>query len=142
MKSNEYIKQQSKEAIAWQSYLSQFNWDYFATFTFSEQYSQNGARRAFERFIRKPGIRPVQACFFGIERGAKYGRIHLHGLFQYLPEHRPAAQTIWKEWFQLYGRAKVEIPECQNDVASYTAKYASKDMYDYDMLGKPIKRKY
>lgn len=137
MKSENYLKQQSPEAQAWGAYLSKFKWDYFGTFTFSEQYSEVGARRAYERFIQSYEIRPVRATFFGIERGTRYGRIHLHSLLQYEPDKRPPAQLIWRKWFEVYGRAKVEIPESQNDVAAYAAKYASKDMVDYDLIGKP-----
>lgn len=138
MNSDEYLQQRSKEAQAWGKYLSQFRWDYFGTFTFAESYSGNGARRAFERFIKSYEIRPVQCAFYGIEKGTRYGRVHLHSLLQYSPEHRRSAKHIWAKWFEKYGRARVEEPDSQTSVASYTAKYTSKDMFDYDLIGEPI----
>lgn len=116
----------------WEEFLSQHSWHYFTTFTFKEEYSANGARRAFERWIRLPEQKFLRRVFMGTERGDKYGRIHMHCLLQYQPGLATSAEPIFKYWRDKYGRCRVEVPREGEAVSKYVSKYASKKMVDYD----------
>lgn len=106
-------------------WLSNEPWHYFFTGTFREDYSSNSARRAGERFFGKV-TRPELALLF-IERGELYGKIHLHGLLRYPScRNRPTARSVWELWYERYGRAKVEVPRSNQNVANYVSKYVLK----------------
>lgn len=111
------------------NWLSSEKWDYFFTGTFGDgDYTPNSARRAGQRFFKKFPSRELVILF--IESGKLYGKVHLHGLLRFNFIDRPTAQTIWKRWFDKYGRAKVEIIESREAVSSYCCKYVTKHMKD------------
>lgn len=110
-------------------WLSEQHWDYFFTGTFKfESISPNGARRAAERFFR--GFPTKELVVLFIESGSLYGEVHLHGLLRFRYGEKPSAETIWRAWFNKYGRAKVEVPKSGKDVSSYCCKYVTKEMKD------------
>lgn len=122
----------SNEVTAWSQFLSQHEWHLFCTFTFKEEYTDRGARRAYERWIHHKDQRYLQRTFMGTERGDKYGRIHLHTLLQFKPGCSISAESIFKYWRDKYGRCTVEIPREGKAVSGYVSKYSSKSMVDYD----------
>ncbi|PKD45284.1 hypothetical protein [Rhodohalobacter barkolensis] len=110
-------------------WLSKERWDYFFTGTFKfEGITPNGARRAAERFFR--GFPTKELVVLFIESGSLYGKVHLHGLLRFRIDRKPSAETIWRGWFDKYGRAKVEVPKSSEDVSSYCCKYVTKEMKD------------
>ncbi|MCW9713362.1 hypothetical protein LQ318_10625 [Aliifodinibius salicampi] len=122
---NENYKQRKQYA----NWLSTEKWDYFFTGTFRfEDISANGARRAAQRFFR--GFTTKELIVLFIESGKLYGKVHLHGLLRFRFDQRPTAQTIWKRWFDKYGRARVETIESREAVSNYCCKYVTKQMKD------------
>jgi len=120
------------EVDAWSQFLQRYEWHYFCTFTFAEEYSERGARRAYERWYNGISQRGIRRTFMGIERGDKYGRIHLHTLIQFQPGSRLSIEYISKYWRSKYGRCRVEIPREGKAVSEYVSQYTSKSMIDYD----------
>lgn len=109
------------------NWLAKETWDYFFTGTFRfEDISPNGARRAAHRFFR--GFTTKELVVLFIESGELYGKVHLHGLLRFHSGQRPTARTIWKHWFDRYGRARVEEIESREAVANYCCKYVTKQM--------------
>lgn len=111
------------------NWLSQEHWDFFFTGTFRfESITPNGARRSVQRFFR--GFPTKELVVLFIESGKLYGKVHLHGLLRFRANQRPSAQTIWKRWFDRFGRAKVETIESREAVSKYCCKYVTKQMKD------------
>ncbi len=133
---NENYEQREQYA----NWLSKERWDYFFTGTFTKKKENkkpweedwnptpNSARRAAQRFFR--GFPTKELIVLFIESGKLYGRVHLHGLLRFHLTKRPSAETIWKRWFNRYGRAKVEIIESREAVSTYCCKYVTKQMKD------------
>jgi hypothetical protein len=120
-------KYERKEEYA--TWLSNEKWDYFFTGTFRfENISPNGARRAALRFFRKYPTKELIVLF--IESGKLYGKVHLHGLLRFRFGERPSARTLWKRWFDRFGRARVEEIESREAVSKYCCKYVTKQMKD------------
>lgn len=107
-------------------WLSSQEWTYFATFTFRGTYSPDGARRAASRFF-KP-FRTLELGVLFIESGRLYGKVHLHGLLRFDPIIR--AGSIWAEWVDTYGAARVETIRSVTAVSNYVSKYITKSMKD------------
>lgn len=110
-------------------YFSSISWDYFFTGTFrGEGYSPDSARRAAIRFFKPPF--QIELCAIFMEQGSLYGRVHLHGLLLFVPDRKPTAATIWSEWYDRYGAARVEIPRSQEAISAYCTTYVTKELKD------------
>lgn len=122
-------KRSYEERQQYSRWLAGESWDYFFTGTFRfEDISPNGARRAALRFFR--GFTTKELIVLFIESGKLYGKVHLHGLLRFRADQRPTARTIWKRWFDKYGRARVETIESREAVSKYCCKYVTKQMKD------------
>lgn len=116
------------DSSIYQEWLSKQRWDYFFTGTFRENYSYHGARRATMRFFQHYDRKPEFGAVF-LESGHLYGKVHVHALLRY-PDKAlfHAASDLWFDWFNKFGRARVEVPRSQEDIAGYCSKYVTKHM--------------
>lgn len=134
--------------LAWTDWLSTFHWDHFATLTFREPRSEASARRAFEGYVRS--VRSLThggsvGYFVGYEYGT-FGRLHLHALMRTsspqpdlftsrcsrASEALPS-ETLWKVWWERYGRATVSDYDPKRGAAGYVSKYVTKALAYYDL---------
>lgn len=71
-------------------------------------------------------VAAVPIWVVGIERH-RSRRIHLHALLKYPVDLGDMSRrTGWSIWYDLHGRARLERPRSQGDVAGYVSKYVAK----------------
>jgi len=99
------------------------DWQVMSTFTFRWNASIWSAQRCFEKMMarRLPGVSYVEA----IEANPGRDGYHVHSLWAdcaYVERRRE-----WSNWFQRYGRARIEPVKVPGDAAGYASKYLCKD---------------
>lgn len=123
---------------AWSAFLAQFEWQWFATFTFRDPPHPEGADKKWRVWVnllnrslygrhwsRSPGrgVYWVRA----LER-TKADVLHYHALLGDAEDLNARARRLtWMdEWNRLAGYAKIEVPRGSQFVASYVSKYVTK----------------
>ena len=119
---------------AWATFLGQYPWQWFGTFTFRRgEVHPEAADKRFRLFISKAnralygprwakkrmGISWVR----GLERQRR-GTVHYHALFSGVGKLRRL--TYMDLWDQLAGFARIEAPRNQRRVLEYISKYVVK----------------
>jgi hypothetical protein len=125
------MKRQLTEAMG--GFLSQYPWDWFATFTFRDWVKSFTAHRKFELFMRElekaAGI-PI-FWFRADEIGTHGGRFHIHALIGNVAHLR---RLTWMDrWNDLAGIARILPFNAKRGAAFYCAKYVSKQFGDWDL---------
>lgn len=116
-------------------------WDVFGTGTYrdqlrpGEQYRLRGPRPLevvrrdvswWAREFKRQTGRRVEAGVVAVESHHS-GWPHVHGLLGLEGGLQDGdRQRLWSIWYERYGRAKIEEPRAQSDVAEYAAKYLVK----------------
>ena len=98
-------------------------WQVISHLTFEWEASQDSTRRNYEKFMRKK--LPAVDYFYAVERNPSRDGNHVHALW-----HRPmeiCRKAAWSEWFNRYGRARIEPVRSSEDVTGYCAKYVTKE---------------
>lgn len=139
----------------WVELLTRYRWDVFATLTWRNPTSAEviiknlkwwlwnwqletaikrglawlddecKARGPWANAYRRGRRRPVWVI--GIEPH-KSGRLHAHAMIQWDDGLNDLnRQHGWRIWHSAYGRARIEPPRSQEDVAEYCSKYVVKD---------------
>lgn len=120
---------ESIEMATWVHGLA--HWDTFATLTFRYQCRDWSAQKAFERFVERqqPGV-PV---FYALEfnPGDNLGT-HVHALLA--TSGGLYRRAMWSEWFQRYGRARIEPVAKIGGVTGYCSKYCTKSRVWWNVL--------
>jgi len=135
------------------SFLRQFDWDYFFTFTTAYHLSVPAARRLMVRYMDSLNSMPVFGetphCFFVLERHKDRPSVHIHGLLQ-----APclSANTCWEQYQRIsggrklvkdasgdlkpaaYNRAEVKKYLDTGGAEAYVTKYLTKELLDWDFL--------
>lgn len=112
----------------WCAWLDTFNWDTFATLTFSDDRGREVTRvgdRITEWLWRATGSRSV--AFTCAEHGRKTGRFHCHALVTHGEGGR---DLLNKAWRLRYGFASVRRYDPGRGAAKYVGKYTLKEAYD------------
>ena len=128
-------------------FVSTHTWTHWATFTFSEQTNDYGARRNVERFFDRFFI-PQESMYYVIESGSKYGRTHCHAILKlgndsthYLKEHQhERSHLLFNKWLKTYGRNQVRRFQYNGGAVEYITNYLQKSTIDWDLIGKPTRR--
>lgn len=117
------------------NFLNSKHWDYFFTVT-----------NRTERKDSLAFVRDVSRCISRLTRGRAFvavephqsGGIHAHGLIG-LPLVAPVkvpAKCFFQEFYDHFGRSKVELCNSRQAVANYCAKYVVKsEKFEYTFLG-------
>ena len=94
-------------------------------------YSQPAAMRAFQKFIKNTDEYRASAIYFTEPNPSRAGH-HLHALIQFHDEQvgldgrSDSAYTMWRAWYNRYGRNRVEKIRNQGDVEEYVTKHCAK----------------
>lgn len=98
-------------------------WKAIGHFTFAWEASMNSAIRCFEKFMRKtlPGVQ----YFYTAENNPNRPGYHLHALLGQMSVKR---KQVWRQWFDQYGRCRLEPIRGEWNAAVYCAKYVSKEL--------------
>jgi len=95
------------------------SWDIFFTGTFRWTCSEASAQRIFERWVGK--VQPGVPTLYGLDPNPSGdGGHHVHGLLASSDAYRKA---LWEDWFNRYGRARLEPIANIGGVSGYVAKY-------------------
>lgn len=86
------------------------------------------AAKMFERFMEKRC--PEVSYFYAIEQNPSdrfdlHPGHHVHALWANCDE--VVRSGVWRQWFEKYGRARIEPCRSREDVSGYCAKYLTKD---------------
>jgi len=98
-------------------------WQAISHMTFSWEASIQSAQRCYEKFMRSElwGV----SYFYALEQNPSRDGFHVHALWcDCLNRSR---RQIWQDWFDRYGRARIEPVNNRDDVADYCAKYVTKE---------------
>lgn len=126
------------------SWLSEFNWDWYATLTFKfEVPNPINAKRYFARWLKDVDkyLGRDSGAFLAVERFKHNFGTHLHtlvrvGLNDSLFNQEVFILPMWDKWFKRYGRAKIEKYDPNLGAGYYVGKYISKELCDFDTFGK------
>lgn len=98
-------------------------WDVIAHLTFRWVVSLDGARRGYERFMRR--ALPHLSYFFAEEANPSRDGYHVHALWGDC--ETLFRKEAWAAWFKRFGRARIEPVRNKGDVVSYCSKYVTKE---------------
>ena len=98
-------------------------WTVIAHHTFRWEASLWSARNSFERFMAK--TIPDVSYFYAIEENPSRDGHHVHALWANCDE--VLRRDVWRNWFDRYGRSRIEPCRSREDVAGYCAKYVTKE---------------
>jgi hypothetical protein len=98
-------------------------WQVISHLTCSSEASIWSAQRRYEKFMRM-GMRGV-SYFYALEQNPGRDGYHAHTLW--CDCKGKSRRTVWKTWFDRYGRNRVEPVNNRDDVADYCAKYVCKE---------------
>lgn len=101
--------------------LSLAPWNVIAHLTFRWEVSLDGARRGYERFMKR--ALPQVSYFYAEERNPQRDGYHVHALWHGNIFRREA----WASWFERFGRARIEPIKSRADGVDYCAKYVIKE---------------
>lgn len=109
------------QRVAWIHSLA--NWEVMSTGTFRWSASSDSARRIFERWMKRK--LPRVSFFYALERNPSRDGYHVHSLWA---DCRGVfRKDAWQDWFNLYGRARIEPIRSAEDSESYASKYLCKE---------------
>jgi len=115
-------------------WLSTFQWDWWATFTFRfEVPDAIKAKLYFARF-QKQLVKKIHHGFYyflAVERFKSGLSTHLHCLLSNIDD--VAYVTVGQAWFKRYGYAKIEKYDPGLGAAHYLTKYVTKEICDWDV---------
>jgi len=108
-------------------------WQVISHMTFSWEASIASAQRCYEKFMRSE-MRGV-SYFYALEQNPGRDGFHVHALW--CDCLNMSRCLIWREWFDRYGRARIEPVNSRDDVSDYCAKYVTKEgsWWDLRILG-------
>jgi hypothetical protein len=98
-------------------------WQVISHMTFQWAASVWSAQRCYEKFMRTE-LRGV-SYFYAIEENPGRDGHHIHALWVDCLNRR--RKDIWREWFDRYGRNRIEPVKNRDDVSDYCAKYVTKE---------------
>ena len=109
------------QRAAWVNALAP--WRIIAHLTFSWEASFDSGRRVYEKFMARK--LPHVSYFYALEQNPSRDGCHVHALWAdcggvYRKE-------VWADWFQRYGRCRVEPVRNYEDVCGYCSKYCTKE---------------
>lgn len=141
---NEHLK---KEMGTWLGKLAP--WDVFSTWTFARPVREHGAMywaRRHLNYLEKTAEQSIYA-FVGVERGESGGLLHVHALVGNVAHlktycgERLAAGTWAHNCCQLHawpcGHARVRPYDPALGASHYVAKYVSKKLAEWELVGFP-----
>ena len=122
--------------LEWGQWLMKFLWHHFATLTFANSPSIEGAVRQFGRWVRHLEQRTQQAIhwFYALERGAA-GLLHFHVLTR--GTDGIDSRAIGQAW--PCGRSDVSAYDPKRGATYYVTKFVGADHVEYD-LAFPVPR--
>lgn len=97
-------------------------WEVMATFTFRWQSSLDSTRRIFEKFMARK--LPQISYFYSVEGNPCRDGFHVHSLWG--DSRGVFRKDVWADWFQRYGRARIEPVRSVRDSEDYASKYLCK----------------
>ena len=98
-------------------------WSVIAHHTFVWEASIWSAQKSFERFMARD-CRDV-SYFYAIEENPGRDGHHVHALWSNCEGVQRS--RVWERWKERYGRNRIEPVRSVMDVASYSAKYVTKE---------------
>jgi hypothetical protein len=98
-------------------------WQVISHLTFSWEASIWSAQRCYEKFMRNE-MRGV-SYFYALEENPGRDGYHAHALWCDCKSKSRA--MVWKNWFERYGRNRIEPVNSRDDVSDYCAKYICKE---------------
>lgn len=98
-------------------------WQVISHLTFSWEASIWSAQRCYEKFMRTE-MRGV-SYFYALEQNPGRDGYHVHALW--CDCKSKSRKIIWRNWFERYGRNRIEPVNNRDDVADYCAKYVCKE---------------
>lgn len=105
------------ELVDWVTGLA--DWEIFFTGTYRGEFSEEASRKSFEKWAEIEI--PEYSYLYSIERNPSRHGHHVHAIFADCDGiHR---KTVWKKWFDRYGRAKVEQIRSREEAVSYVSKH-------------------
>ena len=121
---------QDSVAQSWGEWLTRYEWDHYATLTFTYEPTVDQARRDFTRFRRRLEQRAQRAVqwFSAIETG-QFGRRHMHALLQ--GTQGLAAEEVEAPWRS--GIARVEPYDAKRGATYYVSKTIGRAATEHDI---------
>ena len=113
---------------SWVSFLNQFNWDWFATLTFSHSPRTYTAQNRVNRWLN--ALERQEKRKIGYYKAMEFTRLgvpHFHLLMGNLQGVR--RDKYWELWFRENGRARILPYDLEKGAAFYISKYVIKDEY-------------
>ncbi len=104
-------------------------WDWIGHFTFRFEASIWSTQKRFPEFMRD--LVPDLNWFFAVEQNPSRDGHHVHALIGNVRELRRKA--VWRQWFERYGRNRIEPIRSFADVSRYCAKYVCKERAWWDV---------
>lgn len=98
-------------------------WQVISHLTFSWEASLDAGRKAYEKFMAKHLGR--LSYFYALEQNPGRDGFHVHALWA--DAGTLFRKSAWSEWFNTYGRARIEPVRRYEDVSGYCAKYVTKE---------------
>lgn len=133
--TSKYRNERSKDASEMCQFIRRYKWSHWCTFTFTDETSAYGARRQFTRLFDRFSHSGWKSCYFVVEKGTRYGRIHLHALGYWYDDE--SAQLVWHWWKSHIGRCEVRSHDPTGHAVEYISNYYTKKTHDWDILGSP-----
>jgi len=112
-----------KQAFA--EWLSKYRWTSWGTFTFAKPITNSYL--ALKKFRAYATALNITGYFIAAEWFHRSVGIHLHGLMLYNGD----LTDLWRAWWALYGRNKVDRLHQGDGVFWYCSKYITKDLADW-----------
>jgi hypothetical protein len=116
----------------WGDFLSQFSWDWYATWTFADDVKTFTAHNRLARWLRdleKAAGSPI-AWFRGDEYGERFGKFHMHGLIANVAH---MGRFQWMRRWEPNGYARIYAYDPLKGAAYYVSKYVRKQLGDWDL---------
>jgi len=98
-------------------------WQVISHLTFPWEASVWSAKRCYEKFMSKE-LRGTE-FFYSPEPNPNREGFHIHALWYCSKEIE--RRLAWSQWFQRYGRARIEPVRSNEDVTNYCSKYVVKE---------------
>ncbi len=105
------------------------SWKVIAHHTFAWEAGLWSARNSYRRFMAKSC--PEVSYFYAIEHNPSRSGHHVHALWADCEAVQRS--EVFSRWFATYGRNRIEPVRSPEDVASYCAKYVTKEGAWWDL---------
>ncbi len=122
---------------AYSDWLDKIPWDFWCTLTFRYDPTPRAALRAFHTWLDQSEFwyRSDYYGFVVTEDGRLNGRTHLHALMGTLGHLEAYRKELWREWHQRFGRARLEPYDKGKGASGYIAKYITKELGEWEVIG-------